>query len=410
MSSIEQTKRGGVRVAFLGNMNNNHFAMVRFLRDCGIDADLLLFENEYAHFHPSADTYELSYRDYTRQLSWGSSASFLGASRTQIQKDLAPYDVLIGCGFAPAFCEKAGRHLDIFIPYGNDIWTAGTFYRLVSPRRLPSRWSAVFYQRRGIPNSRIIHLSVADPIYEKQYEIHKGRSERWIDGLPMVYSPTYDPKHLDAIANRTHLGHEFRRLRDRYDLMVISHARHYWKCSAENAQAKGTDKLLRAWALFRRKSPTVSAVLVTLEYGKDVIHSKALIEELGIADSVIWLPKMLRKDVMVGLKLADIVCAEFEKSWMTSGVLYEALVLGKPILAWRDDDYYRSRYPKIYPILNARDPESIAARLAEYLANPEACKRMGEQGRQWYEEEVVKKAIDKYLAYISARAVELGRV
>lgn len=409
MSSIEQTKKGGVRVGFLGNMNNNHFAIIRFLRDRGVDADLLLFVNEFKHFHPSSDTYDLSYLTFTRQLSWGSSISFLGTSRTQIQKDLAPYDVLIGCGLAPAFCEKAGRHLDIFVPYGGDIW-GKTFYRLVSPHRLPSYWSAVFYQRRGIPNSRIVHLSVANPIYEKQYETYKGRSERWAEGVPMVHSPTYASEHLYAMANRTHFSHEFKRLRDQYDLMVVWHARHYWKCSAEDANAKGTDKLLRGWALFRKKSPTVRAVLITLEYGKDVIHSKALIEELGISDSVVWLPKMLRKDIMIGLNLADIVCAEFEKSWMTSGVLYEALVLGKPILAWRDDDYYRSQCPNIYPILNARDPESIAARLAEYLANPEACKRMGEQGRQWYEEEVVKKALDKYLAYISARAVELGRV
>lgn len=401
-------KNNRARVAFLGNMNNNHFAMARFLRNRGIDAELLLFENELAHFHPAADTYDLSYRSFTRQLSWGSFTGFLRASPAQIRNDLASYDVLIGCGFAPAYCEKAGRNLDIFVPYGGDIWV-DTFYRLVAPHRLPSYWSAVFYQRRGIRHSKVVHMTLTNGIYETQYEKHRGASERWIEGFPMVHSPTYAPEQLNGKADRTHWAWEFRRLREEHDLVVVYHARHYWKCSPDDANAKGTDRLLRGWALFRRKNPAVRAALVTLEYGRDVAHSKALIEDLGISDSVVWFPKMFRKDLMVGLNMADIVCGEFESSWMASGVLYEALVLGKPILAWRDDAYYRDQYPNLYPILNAKGADSIAARLAEYSADPERARRIGEQGRRWYEEEIVKRALDKYLHYIGGRAAEIGK-
>lgn len=398
-----------MRVAFLGNMNNNHFSMARFLRDRDIDVTVLRFDHEQDHFHPSADTYDLSYMDYVRQLTWGSSLRFLSTPVEQIEGDLASYDVLIGCGWAPAYCEKAGRILDIFKPYGDDIW-AQTFYRFVSPQLLLGFWAAVRKQRRGIAKSRVFHMSVTNDLYETQYAKYKGVSARWAEGFPIVYSPTYQPEHLDEVENRTHWGHEFRRLRDQYDLMVISHGRHYWKCSADDPNAKGTDKLLRGWAIFRQTNPTTKAVFVTLEYGKHVVHSKALIEELGIADSVVWLPRMCRKDVMVGLKYSDVVCAQFANSWMTSGVLYEALVLGKPILAWRDDAYYSTCYPRLYPILNANDPGSIAARLTEYVEHPEACKRMGAQGRRWYEEEVVKKTVDKYVAYINARATELRKV
>lgn len=397
------------RVAFLGNMNNNHFAMARFLRNRGIYAELLLFENEIDHFHPAADTYDLSYRAFTRQLSWGSSTSFLRTTPERIRKDLASYDILIGCGFAPAYCEKAGRTLDIFVPYGGDIWN-DTFYRLVAPHRLPSYWSAVFYQRRGIRHSKAVHMTLTNAIYETQYEKHRGASERWIEGLPMVHSPTYAPEQLSSMAERTHWAWEFRRLRKEYDLVVVYHARHYWKCPPDDANAKGTDRLLRGWALFRRMTPAVRAALVTLEYGRDVAHSKALIEDLGISDSVVWLPKMFRKDLMIGLNMADIVCGEFENSWMASSVLYEALVLGKPILAWRDDANYRDQYPNLYPILNAKDADSIAARLAEYSADPAEGRRIGEQGRRWYEESVVKRALDKYSHYIGRRAAEIGRL
>lgn len=395
-------------MAFLGNMNNNHFAMARFLRNRGVGAELLLFEHEFDHFHPAADTYDLSYKDFTRQLSWGSSTVFLRTSPAQIRKDLASYDVLIGCGFAPAYCEKAGRNLDIFVPYGGDIW-ADTSYRLVAPHRLPSYWSAVFYQRKGVPRSKVVHLALTNRIYETQWERHRGASERWIEGFPMVHSPTYAAEQLSTMADRTHWAWEFRRLRQENDLLVVYHARHYWKCSPADPNAKGTDKLLRAWASFRKKKPALRAALVTLEYGRDVHHSKALIANLGITDSVVWLPKMSRKDLMIGLNMADIVCGEFENSWMTSGVLYEALVVGKPILAWRDDAYYRDQYPNLYPILNAKDADSIAARLADYSADPERARRIGEQGRRWYEEEIVKRALDKYLHYIGGRVTEIGK-
>ena len=403
MGTSNGTQQKGVRVALLGNMNNNHFAMARFLRDRGVDADLLLFDHEFEHFHPSADTYELTYRHYTRQLSWGSSTRFLATSRTRVREDLAPYDVLIGCGFAPAYCEKAGRTMDIFVPYGADIWTE-TAFRFISPQKLPSYWAAVFYQRRGIRRSAVIHMALSNEMYERQYARYKGRSERWLEGIPMVHSPTYAPEELAAFADRTHWAGEFRALRQQNDLMVVYHARHYWTCSATDANAKGTDKLLRGWALFRKNHPDLRAVLVTLEYGKDVTQSKALIDELGISHSVAWLPRMLRKDIMVGLNLADIICGEFENSWATSGVLYEALALGKPILAWRDDAYHRAREASLYPILNANTPEEIAGRLEEFLSDPEMCRRAGRQGRQWYEEHVVNQAIGRYLAFFRDRS------
>ena len=34
------------KVALLGNMNNNHFSLARYLRDRGAEADLLLFDSE----------------------------------------------------------------------------------------------------------------------------------------------------------------------------------------------------------------------------------------------------------------------------------------------------------------------------------------------------------------------------
>lgn len=46
-----------MRVALIGNMNNGNFAALRHLRDQGLDAHLLMYADETAHFLPWHDTW-----------------------------------------------------------------------------------------------------------------------------------------------------------------------------------------------------------------------------------------------------------------------------------------------------------------------------------------------------------------
>jgi len=384
-------------------MNNSHFAMVRYLRDQGIDADLLLTDREDEHFHPKADTFDLKYMTYTRYLSWGSSRRLLFTTADQIRNDLAPYQILIGSGLAPAYCLKAGRILDIFVPYGGDIWIETFYWRMISPQRIPSAWYSVYCQRRAIGKSKIVHMTKTNTLYEQQYHKYRGLSDRWYEGVPAVYAPEYKSDKMAEMVSRTHWGHELLRIRSNADLMVVSHMRHVWSDESDPS-AKGNDILLRGWKLFCTRNRGIKAKLILTEYGRDVAKSRSFVQQLQLEDSVVWFPQMYRKDIMVGLHLADIVCGEFVNSWIVSGVLYEALVAGKPILAWRNDDLYLQDYPNLYPILKAGDPESIAARLEEYIQNPELGRQMGRIGHQWYEEEVERKALDRYIEYIERRA------
>lgn len=389
-----------MKVALLGNMNNNHFALVRYLRDRGIDAELLLYENEIAHFHPSCDTYDLGYMGYTRQLNWGASTSFLTTNAQTVAKDVAGYDVLIGAGMAPAYLNKAGIRLDIFAPYGGDLWVE-TKYRVVAPQRLASVWAAARSQRKGIRNAHVFHMGSTNEIYEREWERYRGTSERWLEGLPMVYSGSYQPEMLNKILTQTHWGNEFKAIRAESDLMVMYQGRHLWQTGTDDANHKGTQRFIRAWAELRRKRPNLRMRLVTLEYGRDVMASRKLIEELGIADTVVWMPKMFRKDLMAGVMLCDIVAAEFQHSWTMSGVMYEALVGSKPILAHRNDALYPGQH--LYSIMNAREPDEITAQLEAYVNDPTPFVAMGRAGRDWYDHEISDRAVSKYETYIRAK-------
>jgi len=390
-----------MKVGFLGNMNNAAFATVQYLRDAGIDAELMIYDGEFDHFHPSADTYDLSYRDYVRQLGWGSPSSFLSTTKSQIIKDTAPYDLLVGNGLAAAYLHRIGRALDVMVPYGDDLWVQ-TFYRLVSPQRIPSFWYSVWHQRRGLPQCGAVAATPLFPTMEAQVQRYLKNAVRWQEGVVPIHGPTYSPERMVVNKNRTHWWVEFTKLREANEFLAISPVRHVWTRS-DRVDAKGTDSLLHGWAMFRAAHPKVKATLMTLEYGQDVAASKRLIDELGIGDSVRWLPKMFRKDLMVGMCLADVVCGYFGPSWITGGVLTEAMVAEKPILGWRDDSSYRDFAPGFYPMMKAREPSEIAGRLGEYLADPAAHRAMGQQSALWYRREIVRRALDHYKQLIGNR-------
>lgn len=395
-----------IKVAAIGNPNNNHFALVRYLRDRGFDADLLLTNAEQDHFHPRCDSYELSYMNFTKQLSWGGMRGFLNVPKSQIIKDLREYDILIGTSLAPAYASRAGLFLDIFDPYGSDIWFQ-TFYKVVAPHYILQDIGSVFYQRRGIRQSCVIHAEKMDQRYESNLKKYAPTNERWRNGLPMVYAPQYDSIGSNRAAPCTHWQEEFKQIRGRSDLMVIFAARNNWH-SAADVNTKGIDTFIRGFHKFCKNHPHLRAMAVFMEYGKDVQKSKELACELGLQDKTAWLPKMYRKDLMVGLKLADICCGQFGISWIQNGTLFEALVAGKPILTWRDDEQY-AELANLYPIYNAKTPEQIAVCLEEYIADSAKGRHMGLAGRRWYEEEVVNKTLDKYTDYIERRAKEIGK-
>ena len=45
---------------------------------------------------------------------------------------------------------------------------------------------------------------------------------------------------------------------------------------------------------------------------------------------------------MVGISLSDLVAGEFNNSWFTYGVVFEAMAMGKPIIHHRNDSIYKN--------------------------------------------------------------------
>lgn len=369
-----------MRVALLGNMNNNHFVILRFLLDHGLDAHLLLYENELAHFMPEMDTYSYSkYKDRVHQLTWGSYKKLFFFNKEQILKDLAGYDFFIGSRLAPAYFFKAGKALDLLIPAGGELHSL-PFFNGWNPKAL-FKWTLFSQlQKRGLlKNTRHIMWGTTNPDIDNRIGTLGLNGKIYNQAPPILYLPEYV---IPAEEKTNPLLERFGALRQQYDLMVGYHCRHTWKTILPGGMDnKDTQKLFIGFASFL-KTTRIKACIVTFEYGPDVEATKTLCRELGITDSVYWFPLSARKNLMAALKKADILCGEFHRSFYNYGAVYESLALGKPFMHFRDDALYAGR--SLYPMLNAQTSVDIVQHLQNFEKNPSQIKAIGDAAEKWF--------------------------
>lgn len=395
-----------MRVACLGNMNHIFFSLTRFLRDRGIRADLLLFDNEAAHFHPSCDTFDAAYKDFTHPLRWGSVQSFFLVSRKTIAQDLAPYDVLLGCGFAPAFCEAIGRRLDFFIPYGSDVelYPFGVSRRHWL-KRYPGRYIGK-RQRRGVEHAHRIYCP----------DFH-GPPRRALERLDVpferrtctpVYFPLYERIRESGLRQQLKWAPRFDEVREQYRFLVFSPTRQFWKLShsLDYGDGKGNDLLIKGFARYVKNAGRRDVGLVLFEYGDDVPASKQLIADLGIGDQVHWFPTMPRREVMYGAALADVGADQFpgrDQNGAYGGAAIELMSLGKPVfgqLFYSPEEFRRRSGLAMPPLLNAVSFEQLADVLGELVDSPQTVAELGRQSRQWMLDSYGWSVVDHYISEI----------
>lgn len=384
-------------------MNNNHFTLVRYLRDRGIDATLFLIEKELKHFHPSADCYNNNWETFTVQLSWGSGGvkNFFCTSKKEIKKNLKNFDCIIASGLVPAYLEKAGLSVDVFSPYGSDVFDATDYRKAKKDVFFPLRILPKYFQRKGLARSKILN-SVFVPLLENYYSRFFAGSKRWTCGIPMVHLPTYSSAVIPPFTRDIETVQQIAK----NSLIFIFHSRHQMGDSLDPSN-KRPDRFIRGVHLFAKNNPSIKFKIITFEYGEHVEDSKQLIAELNLQKHFVWLKKADRKEIIPILLKSDLIFGQFNENISLNGVLQEALAAGKPILTHIEELAQGKDFLPVYPHYSAKEPEEISIRLKEFCEDVEKGREIGREGKKWYEN-YCQNVVNQYVEFIMEFGVTHG--
>lgn len=399
-------------IALIGNMNNNFFAITRYLRDMGYDAHLF-YRLAMPHFQPMADSYTNDYESFCHQVDWLDNG-FHNADIEEVKKTLRGFDFYIGQGEEAAIAYKAGFNIDVYYPYGSDVYK---YAQLPQEYTLQSKLKSLVvgaadrpsysqmkegtmakHLRAAIVNARYIFTDATNDEFEAQLNSLRYKGVYKKVPMPFIYYPEYE--HVVEKALPQNLVEKIGQVKANHDFVLLYHGRQEWATYHNQFTVKNTHHLIQGFAGFIKENPESNACLVMLEYGTDVEQSKQLIHKLEIVDKVYWLPKMYRKELMYVVQNADVCCGEFAHSFLTFGTVVEAMLMRKPVITHRVDSYYTSTYPVLYPCYNAREVGEIQKAIESAVNNQTARLQMGNDAYEWVKQYFIQKPLQELLNVI----------
>lgn len=409
-----------IKVALVDNMGNCFFSIARYLRDGGIDAHLYLVENGLNHFLPQSDTFkDVSKMDWIHDFPIKNTIQRFTAVYTKpLHDEFKDYDLIIACGYSPAYLKSSGIDIDIFIPYGADLRTAPFFEKAISAylrnpiRRYPVMFIKRFFMkkvkefhRKALQEARVI-LAYA-PIRMMQEPLERLGVNYINEQMPLLYTK----ENPDIGVLSTSIDERYRKQLDSSDFVVFNHSRQAWSTNTNNLQdfdqylgIKRNDRVIKAFAKFLKVTNFQNPLLVLFEYGPDVNDSKKLIKDLKIENNVIWFPTSSRKIIMLLLKTyASIGTDQYRENISDglSGTAYEVLSSGVPLLGHHaHKDLPENKWYLDSPIIEVLSKDDIYTVFCDYEKDPQKYKEIGERSKQWFETSLGQGLADKYIKLI----------
>lgn len=161
--------------------------------------------------------------------------------------------------------------------------------------------------------------------------------------------------------------------------VIFSPTRQHWK-DKSGSWTKGNDILFRAAAILAAEGQDFRLHLV--EWGQEIEDSKALIAELGIADKVVWLQPMKKRELWECYCWAHAVADQFTLPAL-GGVGFETMALARRLITAIDVEQLTQFFGEAPPCLNASTVEECAARLRLVFTDVEDEAGHGLAAQRW---------------------------
>lgn len=249
-----------------------------------------------------------------------------------------------------------------------------------------------YLQRRGIRNSRRVFFDTTNREIEDRIAglipLHK-RSQ-----LPIValYAPLFEDESLHSLLHSSALSEKFASIKRNCDIFLVHHVKHLWTPHSvryvDKYQAKGNDKVLKALKIVRQSHPHLNVKVLMTEYGPDFRETQRFAKLLKVDDMIEWFPVLPRKELMCAIYHSDAVIGEITRSWLSYGVVIEAMVSYKPIIHNRLDSFFSPN--QLYPMYNASNEYELSAAIHSIYTNPVKACQTGLAAGQWYRQSVIQ--------------------
>ncbi|MER3396156.1 MAG: hypothetical protein C4318_04450 [Acidimicrobiia bacterium] len=368
-----------LRVAVLGNMAGTGYLFTRTLRNYGARADLFLPQDEEdsipafaPNVRPPAGSDWVIRFDPSGM--GGGAGLFARRSEKALLKRLASeYHVVFSIGLYASLAPGTGKpYVHLALPgdlksLGYDEGSQGKAYR----KALEGAAAVLHTQPE---HATILH--------------NMGISHNRFLPFPIQVAPT---RPALRPANPV--------------LRIFYPARVDWAEFERDRLIKSGDRLFRACA--RLLSEGIKLELVLVYRGRESEATVRVIEKLGLASQVNWLPHLDRLELARQFLEADLVVDDFDSPGLGT-IALEAMAAGRPVLGYVDLGAAEVAYGEQPPILCARSEQEIYAAI-RYSLDANLREQVAAAAHYWVynhhrEEAVGEKLFAMLASAASARA------
>lgn len=339
-----------LKIAFLGNQDNNAYKMCTWLRKAGYDAHLYIFDGNLKNKRSSPQLVDKD-RDLERT-PWihfyDKYRKFYFLRKTELSREIErTYDVVVTSGGAVLSGLQYQDIPVVHMTLGSEVllWPHQIF-----GKGFPLIERCYFYfTRKALAHSWRITNGTAAGMHSLNRLGLQKHNFFW--GFPEDLDKNRVIVDRDLLAS---LNEKY----GKYDRVFLWVSR---LCmDPEIPFYKGADIFIRAFARALISHPNARAVIGM--HGADVEKSKAFVEELGIADKVDWVPHLPFWELMTYLSLDNGVLVDKiapEGTTRFGGSSREAVALGMPLVRSSDRSFISRKYGPDCPVILVNDENDV---------------------------------------------------
>ena len=391
-----------IRIAFFGNVANNWYQMAKAIRRFpDMDAHLFLDGADGSQNSPENDDPSLGgkYPEWIHRLPPPRIAEKIFPWRRNAVAVLSKYDIVVVSGGGPIFAHYTGRPV-VFFATGGDI-TIAPFpieFSFLYPSWKMKAKTLFFgaWQRRGIKKCEELWILPFPPLVHGARKLGIRDEDVAAEYCPILIDtdrfkedPEPEKSGVAAVAE----------IRSKFDFTVF-HPSRFLMHARENlmlaGEWKGNDLLIRAFAKFVERQPSIRAGLVLIQRPDDQHGANAdrevkdLIRELGIKKNVLWLQPpnengaFTRAELIAIYSACDVAAGDFGAGWFGS-ITLEGLALSRPVIGYVDKGALDKMYAW-HPHLSSNTVEGNADFIERLATDPAYKREVGQASRRWIEE------------------------